>query len=170
MNVELETIILITKMQYLYICACHDINWPNKLEHGLKNAYEALDDYNIIIHKIDPDSEMYLMLIDLKHKMDTTLSTIENTLANEEDILYYEPTWNFYTLIHEYFPCLYSCTKNIKEVYYTELVKKLRNKNHELVEDNERLRMENENYKNYTDNIVTGEKYIPLKKYKYKSC
>lgn len=170
MNAELDTIILITKIQYLYIHACHDMNYPHKLEHAKKIIEEALNDFSIVMPKIDPASEMFPLLVDLKYKMDYTLNTINNTIESTEEHVYYE-SYDFFTLLHDYFPCLYNCTKNIKEVYYKELIKKLRKKTHELVEENEILKRENENYKNFADNISPGhEKYIPTKNYKYKSC
>lgn len=161
--------ILIIKIQHLYIRACHDYN-HNKLEQAHKNILEALDDYHVVIKKIDPTTEMYPLLMDLKYNMDNTFNIIEHTIELGE-ISYYEPPWDFFSILHAYFPCFYGCTKHIKEVYYQELVRKLRNKNNELMEKNQQLKKENQNYKNYTENIVsTNDKYVPGKKYKYKSC
>lgn len=168
---ELDTIILITKIQFLYINACHYLGYPDRMDKAKKCIDEALEDYKKIITRIDPQCEMYPMLIDLKYKMDNTLESINNT--NDMETYYYESNYDFFTMLHDYFPCLYNCTKNIKEIYHRELIKKLKKRNNELLEENNQLKFELDNYKNYADNVETidnEKKYIPGKRYKYKSC
>jgi hypothetical protein len=140
---DIETIIFVTKIQYTYIQAMHYMRHI-RLELATTLLNEAMGDIEIILHKIDPTTELYNLIIDLRNKMHHDLSSIED--ANTPNTFLYsidEPpaaNYSFIELVTMTFPCLSPYFNDTKEVQYKHKINKLQNVNNLLHHENETLK------------------------------
>ena len=140
---EIDTIIFVTKIQYTYIQAMHYMRHV-RLELAAKFINEAMGDIEIVLPKIDPTTELYNMIIDLRYKMNNDLSSIEDS-SNPNVFMYSideppAPNYSIIELATMAFPCLSPYFNDTKEVQYKHKINKLQNANNLLHHENETLK------------------------------
>lgn len=131
-------IIFITKIQYTYIHAIHYMR-DIRLELAGQFISEALSDIELTLPKVDPNSELYNMLIDLRYKMTNDLTSIED--ASSMEFIDGPPAANYtlMELVNMVFPCI-SPLFNTRDLEYKHKINKLQNVNNLLHHENETLK------------------------------